>query len=551
MKKFTTKSKKINTVLNEESVRDKSEHKTIVLHLCLLVLFWIFVSISFFGKSFIPTHDGEFHIIRFFEFYTMLAEGHLFPRWAPGLNSGYGMPLFIFHYPFPNYVGAAFHALGLSFIDSFKLSLVSGYLLAILACYTFLVKQTRTIVALISTILFATVPYWFIDMSIRGSIGEVWAIAWCVTALASLVHNKKLVFGLSILLLCLSHNIMAMILFPVLVGYVWILHRSFSIQLILGVLGAAYFWIPALAEKHYMVGLNTSLFSDHFPALHQLLIPSWGSGFSGPGASGFEMSQQIGLIPLSIVVISLITLVRKKKGEDAKRYVFSLCVFFISFFLMLGISYPVWNLITPLQFIQYPWRLLSLVIITIPLLSVFVLQRSNKFVLISVALLSVILTYSYMRPVLYEPRRDEQYIRNPNFSDGTSSMGNSFSTIWTSWKEERPSSRIRVESGSAQITAVQSTAIEDRFTITAQTPTDVSVHRLYYPGWVVTVNNREVPIDYEKNGILNITIPVGTYSVVAKFTETPLRILSNGVSLAACLLLVVSVIRTKKHEDRI
>ncbi|MEK7073761.1 MAG: hypothetical protein AAB960_00340, partial [Patescibacteria group bacterium] len=62
-------------------------------------------SLPLFGSRFIPTHDGEYHIIRFWQFFTGLASGQWFPRWAPDLNNGLGIPLFTFNYPFPSYIG--------------------------------------------------------------------------------------------------------------------------------------------------------------------------------------------------------------------------------------------------------------------------------------------------------------------------------------------------------------------------------------------------------------------------------------------------------------
>ena len=102
----------------------------------------LFVAVAIFfavkpllSPGFIPTHDGEYHIVRFWQFEKMLRAGNLFPRWAPDLNSGYGTPLFNFQYPFPNYPGALFHALGASLPDSVKLVLATGYLLSVTFCF--------------------------------------------------------------------------------------------------------------------------------------------------------------------------------------------------------------------------------------------------------------------------------------------------------------------------------------------------------------------------------------------------------------------------------
>ena len=55
---------------------------------CIAVAGVIYAVLPLFGRSYIPTHDGEYHIIRIVEFAKMLGEGNIVPRWAPELNSG-------------------------------------------------------------------------------------------------------------------------------------------------------------------------------------------------------------------------------------------------------------------------------------------------------------------------------------------------------------------------------------------------------------------------------------------------------------------------------
>src|SRR5258706_12252282 len=72
----------------------------------------------------LPTHDGEYHIIRFYEFDKTLRDGNLYPLWAADLNFKYGVPLFGYVYPLPNYVASFFHFFGTSFIDAFKFNML-------------------------------------------------------------------------------------------------------------------------------------------------------------------------------------------------------------------------------------------------------------------------------------------------------------------------------------------------------------------------------------------------------------------------------------------
>lgn len=525
----------------------KNQYIAFLVGLGIIFSFWAIISIPYAGRSYIPTHDGEFHILRFYEFTKMLQDGHLFPRWSPGLNSGYGLPLFIFHYPFPNYVGSVIHLLGFSLIDSYKLSLVIGYLIALISCYILMLKFTKLFIAVGATLVFATVPYWFVDIAVRGSIGEIWGIAWCMLALASVSWNKKIVLGLSIFLLCITHNIMAMITLPIIAVYIFLTNKTVLIQYILGFLGAAYFWLPALFESKYMVGLNTSTYSDHFPQLFQLLIPSWGSGFSTPGASGTEMSQQIGIIPLLIFFITIITFIKINKHPLYINLVrFFLVVIIIVFFLLLEISIPLWTILKPLQLVQYPWRLLSLIVISIPFLAVYSFEYMRKWMILVIVLASIVLTFAYSQPVLYEPRSDEYYTSEKNYTDGTSSMGNSFSTKWTTWKKERPTSRISILSGDGVVTSLSSTTTTDRFTIQGEKESTVLINRLYYPGWYVYSDNKSIPIN-NNDGIIEVTIPPGAHTITAVFKDTPLRMISNIISIIAMSFLLLSVLIRPKR----
>ena len=91
----------------------------------LLVLSIGFIAVaSLLSSGLPPTHDGEYHVLRFQQFYKVLSEGSLYPRWAPDFNNGFGIPLFNYVYPLPNYIASALHILGFSFIDSFKLNMI-------------------------------------------------------------------------------------------------------------------------------------------------------------------------------------------------------------------------------------------------------------------------------------------------------------------------------------------------------------------------------------------------------------------------------------------
>lgn len=504
-----------------------------LLLLLILILIPVFYAIlPLFGPRFLPTHDGEYHIIRFHEFYTMLQAGNWFPRWAPGLNSGYGVPIFNFHYPFPNYIGSLFHLIGASFVDSFKLTEALAYISAIISCFFWLKKLFTPRAAVVGTILSAFTPYWFVDLYIRGSVGEVWAVTWFFVLLAAVEHRNRWAYMISLGLLVISHNILTLVFFPLTLLYMYTRKRLWIMPSAVGICLAAYFWLPALIERGYVIGLNTVNYRDHFPEFIQLLIPSWGSGFSQEGTPYGEMSFQIGVMPFVAIIMSA-WLSKSEKNRDYRLLLGgSVFLFTLIVFLMLRISIPIWDLIPVMQYLQYPWRLLSVIIPLTALSGAYIAYRyqTHTVILVLFTVLSAVFVWRYIRPVTYEPRTDAHYLTRREFTDGTSSMGNSFSTRWLPWVKDRAARKSEIIRGDAEISGEAVRPLGYSADILASSESTIRINTAYYPGWTVMVDGKAAPIDYS-DGLLNISVAPGNHRITVAFRETPLRWFSDALSV--------------------
>lgn len=521
-----------------------------IVFIGLLFFFWLFAGHSLLVPGFIPTHDGEYHIIRFHEFFTMLSHGYLFPRWAPGLNSGYGFPLFNFHYPFPNYVGSLFHALGIGLVDSFKLSLFSGYVLASFACFFWLKKLFRLYAAFVGTVVFSFVPYWFVDIYVRGSIGEVFALMWVMIALSSIEYKKWVWVALSVAGLVVSHNILAMVFVPLLFLYS-LLRRPRAIWfMVTGMYISAYFWLPAIFEREYVQGLNSAGFSEHFPDIIQLLVPSWGTGFSRIGALYDEMSQQIGIVPLIALFTSTLFLIRERQKKVRLVILTVVLCSFVAIYFMLPASSWIWHAVPMIQFVQYPWRLLSLLIPFGGILSAYTVGRSKRWFFGGIlVILAITCAFSYTKPVIYAPRSDEYYLTRKEFTDGTSSMGNSLSTIWSGWRSERANELVTYREGAGEIQYLKIKPLRYDFAVNSIKNSILTVHTLYYPGWNVWVDGSKMRID-KTGGIIEFPVSAGNHNVRIEFGETPFRLLANCISLLSLFWLLGLAILKGRYEHR-
>jgi hypothetical protein len=521
--------------------------KFVLLGLLISIIPSVFASLPLFRSTFIPTHDGEYHIIRFYEFKKNLDNGIIIPRWANGLNSGYGVPIFTFMYPLPNYIGVLLHSFGLSFSDAFETTIGIFYILAVAFCYFWLLSLTKNVIAsTIGSVLMSLVPYWYLDMYIRGSIGEVMALAFVFILLFFIEQRLSVLQSLSLAGLVLSHNISAMMYIPVLFIYSLIRKKNL-IPYFLGLLLSTYFWLPALIERSFVVGLNTVNYKDHFPELFELLIPSWGTGFSA-GISSNKMSFQIGIIPLVLIFSSIVACIKSIKFEYKNILIFFLFVIGISVLLMLPFSQVIWKLFPILQYIQYPWRFLSFLIPFVGISGAILFGKSRKFQMAGIFLcfISFLCVYTYIHPIEYQRRDDLYYLTRSEFTDGTSSMGNTFSTIWSGWKSERSNSKIEFITGIGTIENITQKLLSSQWYITTTEDSMIRINTLYYPGWNVLLNNTQSKIDYSKNGTIDIFVPKGRSLLDVRFLPTTIQKYAVIISISSLsILLVWSILRVR------
>jgi len=515
------------------------KNKKTILGVSIVLLFGVFASLPLFGKGYIPTHDGEYHIIRFIEFYRMLGAGYWFPRWAPTLNSGYGIPIFLFHYPFPNYIGALIQALGFHAVSSFRLSLALGYITAGIFSFLWLKKLFGIKAGIVGTVVASFVPYWFVDLYVRGSVGEVWAIGFMFATLMLLEYRMLIPYSFALSGLILSHNIMAMLFIPFLFGYAFFRNRKYTIGILFGILLSSYFWIPAIFERVYVVGLNTVNFREHFVQLYELLIPSWGTELSGQIFGGNKMSFQIGIVPLAVIIGSIIVGWKEKNQATKRLYWYFIFALVCAVALMLSWTSFMWEHLAFLSFVQYPWRFLSIIIPVTAFIGAYVSHHIRmRFWSIVFIGASIIFSYSYTRPVVYAPRDGQYYTSRKNFTDGTSSMGNSFSTIWTGWKKERSDYVLEVINGKVPGGILEHSYLKKTFAVWSDIGSEVYTPILYYPGWKVMIDQKETSIDYVTDGTIRFVVPQGKHQVTVVFTQTLVRKCADILSVVTLVWLL-------------
>lgn len=537
-----------------------------------ILLFFIALSvvIPFSHPGYFPTHDGEWAIVRLGDMFRSLRD-HQFPvRYSGYLNFGYGYPLFNFEYPAPSYLGMVFHVLHFGFTDTLKLLFALSVFVSAFSMY-FLASEIwhDKIAGVASAILYIYYPYRIVDLYARGSIGESLSFALFPLVLffvVKLIDDEKpvhyLILGsIAYGLLILMHNIMAFLFTPVLVIFIAAKLASgrlgrFRLTMLFFLFGfglSAFFWFPALLEKHFVL-LSIVPIADrniYFVHFSQLLIPRWGYGLPDH-PDGF--SYQIGLPHITVYLVTVFLTaafwLRRKKSEiqfSDKLTTIIIGIIFIYLLLLFSFTAPVWRVTPLLKEINYPWTLLGPIGFLVSLLAGYLFTHTKifRYFIVTMCILAIILVLPHAVPQSYFDKGDSFYLTN----QGTTTSSQELTPLWVKQKPTHMANqKIGILKGRGTLSNVLYNSRLISFTLSLSTASVVRINTTYYPGWVLQRDGKDTSFSYNNiYGVMDIAVPPGQHTVVGTFGETPLRLLSDMISvISLCImvfLIVYSVVR--------
>lgn len=506
------------------------------------------------------THDGQDHVARIANFYQSLAEGNLIPRWAGDLNWGYGHPILMFLYPLPSYLASLFHFIGFSFVNSIKLVFAISYLASVLAMYLFVKDQWGKHAGFVAAVLYGFAPYRFVDLYVRGAIGEHLAFVFMPLVLLALTklayaNNSdnwwRYWLSLFIAGLVLSHNAISLMFAPIVILYLLYLYIYVtkkdikfliltSVYLLLGLLLSAFFWFPAFFEGKYTLRdiVTKGEYDERFVDWKMFFYSPWNFG------GGNEFTKEVGLLHWLSVVISLAS-IKKLISKDRILLLIFLGVFLIPLFLMLNWSNDIWSTFTLLQKFQFPWRFLTITVFASSvvggLLVAKIFTRHASMLVIFVALASLFLTRSMWKPkdYLYKP---EAYFTG--IYEGTTDTGES-SPIWSvRFMERLALSQLEAIDNNLDIENIKRTSVLHQYKAIADRRTRLLENTLYFPGWNVYVNGKPVELEFQDQnfrGLITFYIEKGENLIQVKFEDTKLRKFANWLTIFGSIYFVGSL----------
>lgn len=376
--------------------------KNNLIYLGLLLLLSLPVLLPLFQGGFFTTDDGEWMVIRFSAFYQALTDGQFPVRFLHRLNFDFGYPVATFLYPGFMYAGVPLHLVKIGVVDTVKIIFGLSLVATTIFTYLWLAKVfAKKSAAFVGALVSLYLPYHLYDVYTRGSLGEIFALVW-IPFILWMIEKKQIVFvSIGIALLLLSHNTMALLFLPLLFTYAF-LRKSLSLKTLvlsftLGVALSAFFIVPAVFELAFTNFSKTVI--------------------SNP-ADYFADLSLIGFSTLLIFIFSGGLFIFQKKSETEITSVMRLflLVTFFAVFLSSSWSGFLWQFI-PSSFIQFPFRLLSYLVISVAFLAAFIVsqtQQRRRNILVTIGLLSVtwIATYQFIVPKEYTNKGEGYYLTN-------------------------------------------------------------------------------------------------------------------------------------------
>ncbi len=518
----------------------------------------------FFRPGFFPTHDGQWAIVRLAEMQREIKDLQIPPRWADYLNHGFGYPLFNFTYPLPFYLGSVLRAFHIGLVDATKMIFVVSVLFSAIFMYLLGRELAGDFAGFLSSLFYTVAPFRLVDLYVRGSIGESLSLAifpmlfyFSMKFILKPTIPKLILCSVTLSMLILAHNIMALVFFPLWLVFLYVVLISyfediklytwkyFLPMILLGLGLSAYFFIPALLEKQYTALSQVKLadVSANFINIKDYLISPW--------SYGLKPSFQLGWAHILAAILGLVSIILTREIYR-KKYVPLLFYILGSVFILVFYAHPFsaefWN-VPPLSWFDFPWRFLTPLAFFVALSSVFLpIHRITKAIGAVLAVITVLLSLNFAVPQSYINNPDSYYATN----DATTT---SMDELMPTWVINKPANRygqkVEVENGRTQLYNLVADSDSIKFKALVSLPSTIKINTIYFPGWKLWANGKEIEVNYKNpDGLMRLNVEKGDLDITGKLTDTPVRFWSNIITLVSLgvifILLLFFLVRLLK-----
>jgi len=549
-----------------------------------------------YGIPFFSDDAVTHHAVWYVHFSEQLWAGDLYPRWLMGMNDGLGSPVFFYYPPVPFFLTSLLRPFFHEDVHGWYqlgVSACAALIASGLSAYLWLKQIAHRSSALVGAILYMSTPYHLAsDLYIRGSLAEYWAFIWMPLILFfthKLVKGHRLAVvgvALSYGLLIMTHLPTTLIFSPLPLGWaIWFAGTSQRARisglmlaaLVLGAgLSCVYLW-PAMTTQElvFLERMSTGYFS----------YKNWLFFSNFSLWRNEKILVLLAMLDLGGIACCTFLITRRNANNQITRFnAFWFAVAAAGILMMTQLSMPLWNVLTILRKIQFPWRFNAIVsLATTALLTLAVSSLNNSArprILTAITLLLVIgwipatgwaiwQAYPFHNPdqkeISYKKKEIEQAREVPEYyprwNKAMAELDWETSIYEDEWDHELNSrfeslrqiardadgtqARIKIVEGTGHVNVNSWRPREIRLLTDTPTGMRLFVSQFYFPSWTAQLRSDSADLEVqpsEPDGLISLFVPKGENEVLLQLKQSYAERIGQLISTLSTMLLLAYVV---------
>ncbi len=517
-----------------------------------------------------PRGDASNHIFRFQLLWHFWDHGVLYPRWLPESFHNYGSPAFYFYPPLIYFSAGIVHLLrdSLSAESTFKiLSLLFSFASFFSFFFYLRSKHFSLWPSVLGSLLYAFLPYRYLDANVRGDLAEHTTFVWIPLILWGIdeIRSSSRSIGGPFVALAFAWGATLMTNIPaaVVIGcglltYVLVIERSIRSTYVKKILGgltvgtllAAISLLPALQFgadiNQHVFGQTVYRFGTSYTPLLDI--------FSG----NLLTVNFIGILMVGAVFFLFFDLNKLRQTNEAQENNIPDIThgFYALLLMVLIVQLPFLSILLlkyfkPATLVQFPWRFDILIVPIAAFIWAYSLEnhfhlRTSFLFLVWQGCLILMMSL-YIAGVVIHP------------SGTADPTWEYFIPRWVPVAHQQPIGiALHPEIWTQNLTPNETFTNIQRsdFADSAQTVFEkehkVKFHRYYWPQWIATVDGNFSKSYPDHNGYTTIMVPAGVHHITLQLHESVSEVVGTWISLLSALGLGVGFLvkyRLGHHSD--
>lgn len=547
-------------------------------HFLIIVIASILFSFNFFRLNLSEFNEARIHIIRITSIKDVILN-NIFPCFISSKHMmGFGYALNIFYGPLTTYIPILFSFLFNSSIMGLKLFTLLTVILSGISMYNFILKVSkRKSVALLASLIYIAAPYKLTDIYSRNAVGEYTSFIFIPVIFEGLYEllkgdkKRHYLIVVGAVFLILSHTITT--IYVALFAFIYLavnykllknkkVLKNIIIDLLLIILLTVFYLVPLL--EHKIFG-NYTIFDSESMGTTPIRVFQTGLEFSELFTSEFGSQEIVFSLGIVIIFSLILSFFTYKKLKDKKEYTLFMILSFLCLWMCTNV-FPWFILPNVLGIVQFAWRLEGFFIFFVSYICAYNLITISEMIKDKKRIFPTIVTVIIL---LCGFGGTARYIKDGNLQKDINYEKNiTNKDKYTPYEVNREylpikcdknlnylvdrENKVIVLTGNAKITDEEKNGLNLKFTASNIENAKLELPYIFYCGYTVKLNDKEIKPYESVNGFLCIDLKENG-NVTVNYTGTKLEkvgFIISGVTLTLAIMYII-IKRNRRENWRI